>query len=409
MSSTFSLRKKSGQPRFIIFLCALIALWVAVPLILEFTSNTASAQTTNTAAGLNAQLTGDPIAGVTPRGSANYLVIPTMPNPMRQLFVGVSNINLPSGTQLGVNLNSSPIGTITLLSNSPAGLCQGSLRLSTAAGDTVPDVVAGDTLTIGPAPTEGSVTYLSGTFVTPPTPSQTATHTPFPTPSHTPFPTPSHTPFPTPSSTPLPPRVFATRLNGASEVPPVTTDGMGFGFALLNPGATQIRVCLGFRNLSSAVTAVTINGPASSTENGPVIFTLTLPASANGFSSQTFDVTPEQVAQLRGSMWYFQVATVNNPDGEIRGQIKPITPRAGSGPMVGGNGGGNLVMSGDSDDASATLRAMPDAAVTGDDDNYVLVPFDFDDDGVTDIAAFRGGVWSVTRSSDGRTVPYQDE
>jgi hypothetical protein len=55
------------------------------------------------------------------------------------------------------------------------------------------------------------------------------------------------------------------------------------------------------------------------------------------------------------------------------------------------------------------LRTVPDAAVTGDDDNYVLVPFDFDDDGVTDIAAFRGGVWSVTRSSDGRTVPYQDE
>lgn len=400
MSQINSVSKKSGTPRFLIFMCAAIAFWAALPFVLDIASTTTHAH-----GGIRptfvAALTGEPIGEATPRGLASYYVAPTgTPEPARKLVVSVSNVNLPDGTQLQVNLNDAPIGMITLHVGGPANsLGHGSLFLSTSNGGTVPTVVAGDVLTVGPAPTAGNITYLSGTFAAPPSPSPTSTHTPWPTPSHT--------PWPSPSGTPLPPRAFAARLNGASEVPPVTTDGMGFGFVALNSAETQIRVCIGFRNLSSDATAITINGPASTSENGPVIFTLTLPTNSFGFASQTFDVTAEQVTQLRGGLWYFQVATTNNAEGEIRGQLNAITPHHGGGGHMGGNNGddgggshgGDIVATQDSDATQADGRI------------YVPVPFDFDGDGITDIAVFQvsQGNWLITRSSDGKTVTYKAE
>jgi hypothetical protein len=33
-------------------------------------------------------------------------------------------------------------------------------------------------------------------------------------------------------------------------------------------------------------------------------------------------LTDEQITQLQGGMWYFNVHTAEYPDGEIRGQVK---------------------------------------------------------------------------------------
>ncbi len=396
MSQINSVSKKSGNPRFLLLMVAVMAVVAALPFVLDFASTTTHAQI-GTFSGLVAPLTGEPIGGATPHGFASYYVAPTgTPEPTRRLNVSVSNVNLPGGTVLQVNLNASPIGTFTL-----DNFRRGHLSLSTYNGGTVPMVVAGDTLTIGPAPSAGNVTYLSGTFAAPPSPSPTSTHTPWPSPSHT--------PWPSPSGTPLPPRAFAARLNGANEVPPVTTDGLGVGFAALNSAGTQLRVCVGFRNLSSAATALTINGPATTSENGPVIFTLTLPTGAFGYASQTFDVTADQVAQLRGRLWYFQVATANNPEGEIRGQLNPITRHHGGGGTIGGTTGGDDggVSSGD----ILGRRALLNVSDASDTDAYVPVPFDFDGDGITDIATFRtsDGLWHVTLSADAKTVRYVTE
>ena len=391
MSQNNSVSKKSGTPRFLIFVCTAIAVLAALPFVFNLaTTAHADGSPVGFAPTLVANLTGEPIGTSTPRGFSAYYVAPMGTPPARQLHVSVSNVNLPAGTQLAVSLNSASIGSITLDS-----MRRGFLFLSTANGGTVPEVVSGDTLTIA-----GDATILSGTFAAPPTPSPTSTHTPWPTPSHT--------PWPSPSGTPLPPRAFAARMSGANEVPPVTTTGMGIGFVGINSAGTQIRVCVGFRNLSSAVTAITINGPASTTENGPVIFTLTLPTTSFGYASGTFDVTADQIAELRARLWYFQVSTETNPTGEIRGQLNPITPRSGGGHHTGGGGGG-IVATQSNDDTASEARSVFNVNADTDNDSYVAAPFDFDEDGITDIATFTSGTWQVTRSSDGKAMAYQPE
>lgn len=424
MNKINSSGKKNGQSRSFLIMLAVVAVWVAMPLIVHFGTTTALADHGPHPA-LVAQLTGEPIDGITPRGFSTYTVDATAtPDPARTLVVNISNVNLPDGTELSVALNSAAIGTITLDVDGPENSMggHGSLRLSTVNGDTVPEVAAGDTLTVGTTPAAGAATYLSGTFAAPATPSPSGTHTPFPSPSHTPFPTPSHTPFPTPSHTPfptpshtpfptpspMPARNFAARMNGASEVPPVTTNGQGVGFVSLNSDETQIRVCVGFRSLSSDVTTVTINGPAAADGNGPVIFTLTLPTSLAGFASQTFDVTADQVTDLRAGMWYFQVATVNNPGGEIRGQITAIIQH---GPGHGGHHGGGGDGDGPGGPGGDDLAGSDDSGSMDRSVSYIAAPFDFDEDGITDIAVFHqaDGNWYVTRSSDGKTVLYRAE
>ena len=104
------------------------------------------------------------------------------------------------------------------------------------------------------------------------------------------------------------------------------TTGRGAGAIFVNAADTSIRVAVGAIHLSSAVTAVTINGPAMAGENGPVIFTLAAPPGDSSVNYQTFDVTAEQVAELRAGLWYFQIATVDHPDGEIRGQNRYLGP-----------------------------------------------------------------------------------
>ena len=139
MSQTNSLPKKGGQPRFLLFLCAAIAFF-AMPAIIQLGTTTAHADG-GVVPALTAQLTGEPIGGATPHGFSYYTVITAAtPDPVKLLFVSVSNVNLPDGTVLQVSLNSAAIGTITLdndAANSMEG-GHGSLRLSSLNGDTVP-------------------------------------------------------------------------------------------------------------------------------------------------------------------------------------------------------------------------------------------------------------------------------
>ena len=529
MSKVDSVNSERSNARILILTVAALALAIALPLLVKVATNRTQAEEV-TGPSLIATLTGTPIAGQTPHGSAAYY--PPNGNFSAHLVVEVDNVNLPANTHLSVFLNTTSIGMITL-DNFHHGVFFSS---------SPPVVVAGDVLAVK----NGTTTILTGTFAAAPTPTPFPTHTPFPSPTHSPFRTPSpfptHTPFPTPTGTPVPPvhlfapltgpaidgivprglgqyeswntfreldvyvsfvnlpdgtslgvsvagasvgtitlhshagflhltggtvpvvavgdaltvinngngnatvlsgifsntppplptptphgtptppptpgpaHAFAANLNGEQEVPPVTTEGRGHGFIFLNPDETEIHVFVGYFHLSSAVTAVTINGPAMPGANGPVIFTLNTPASPpiSTVPFQTFTVTAEQVAQLRANLWYFKVATEMHADGEIRGQIHSVNHRDD----FDGDGLSEVSVMRAADNPAENAAytwyilnsndnsvSMTQIGIAGD----VNVQGDYDGDGTADIAMFTPstGMWQLRLSATGQTANYQ--
>ena len=149
-------------------------------------------------------------------------------------------------------------------------------------------------------------------------------------------------------------------LTGAQEVPPTGSSATGTGTVSLSADHTTITVNLTFSGLTANATAGHIHGPAGPGVSAPVLFPFTgVPAATSGsIPTQTFAVTPAQVAQLRAGLFYFNIHTSTFPGGEIRGQILPTC---------------------------AATRA------------------DFDGDGKTDLSVFRPseGNWYLNRSTAG--------
>lgn len=340
-----------------------------------------------------AQLSGPAIGGIVPRGNAQYESGAAGTNTVRRLDVFVSFVNLPDGTVLNVIIGSptttpvGPVGNITLQNRS------GALHL---AGANLPTITPGTNIVIR----NGNAAILNGIFASGPTIT----------------PTPPISPTPTPTGTPQPIRTFRANLNGAGMVPPVMTPGRGTGYVVLNPTGTAINVFVTTMQFSSARTAVTINGPAMAGENGPVIFTLgtsNTPMPTTG-TSQTFQVNAEQANQLRTGLWYFQVATVNHPTGEIRGQIRSVNSRAD----FDGDGSTDISV------VRSREGAVPDNAahewyLLNSSDNTVTthvignpgdvnVQGDYDGDGIADIAMFTpsNGDWQIRGSSTGETLNF---
>jgi len=54
---------------------------------------------------------------------------------------------------------------------------------------------------------------------------------------------------------------------------------------------------------------------------GPVVFDLSVPAASSGKITATFDLTPEQLTDLRAGRLYLQIHSERAPDGSIRGWI----------------------------------------------------------------------------------------
>ncbi|MCD9185475.1 MAG: CHRD domain-containing protein [Pyrinomonadaceae bacterium] len=333
-----------------------------------------------------APLTGETIDGVAPRGMGQYVEF----TEGKYLNVFVGHVNLAEATVLTVSVDDASVGEITLDDDG-----EGNLRLSTANGDTVPTVAAGSTLVVK----NGETTVLSGTFVVP-------TPTPHPSPSASPSPTgsPTTTPTPRPSPSPRPVRFFEGRMNGAQVVPAVTTQARGGVKVVLNNDETQITVYAGFRNLSSEQTTATINGPAIAGETADTIFELTAVGGTSGhFAPATFDVTAEQVEQLRNGLWYIQIGSTDNPTGEIRGQIRA---RSHHSVFTGSETEDIAVFRPNSATWYVSTGTGLTAKTLGTADS-IPVSGDFDKDGQTDYAAFRNGTWLISRSSDGGTTVKQ--
>jgi hypothetical protein len=117
---------------------------------------------------------------------------------------------------------------------------------------------------------------------------------------------------------------YTAALSGGEEVPPTASVATGTGFVILNAAEDQIVVFLSFDGLSASATAGHIHGPAAVGVNVPFLFDLAPPAATSGaVGPLTFAVTPNQVAQLKSGLFYFNIHSGTFPNGEIRGQIGP--------------------------------------------------------------------------------------
>lgn len=102
---------------------------------------------------LRADLAGDPIEDVTPRGEARFR---QDSDGERRFRTTVQDVNLPGGTELGVAVAGTAVGVIVLDDNN-----DGELRLRTEDGDDVSLAGEGDEVTV--TTSDGAV-ILSGVF-----------------------------------------------------------------------------------------------------------------------------------------------------------------------------------------------------------------------------------------------------
>jgi len=108
---------------------------------------------------------------------------------------------------------------------------------------------------------------------------------------------------------------FTAELTGAAQVPPVDSAATGTVEVTFDTEAKTVAWVVSTEGLSGDPTASHIHGPAAATEAaGPVIDTL---AALEGSAP----ITDEQIADLTGGMYYYNVHTEKFPDGEIRGQL----------------------------------------------------------------------------------------
>lgn len=126
---------------------------------------------------------------------------------------------------------------------------------------------------------------------------------------------------------------FDATINGAQEVPAVTTSATGSGLVVFSADNARIWYRVSYSGLSGALTASHIHLGAAGVAGG-VMLPLTASASPmlGSLTSANFSATGSvtdyagAVAAIKAGGTYFNLHTAANPGGEIRGQIGAAAP-----------------------------------------------------------------------------------
>lgn len=114
---------------------------------------------------------------------------------------------------------------------------------------------------------------------------------------------------------------YKATLNGASEVPPVQTQGRGTAAINADPTTKEVSWRVDYSGLSGPAAAAHIHCGAGAGANAavavPLGSPLTSPIQGSG------KMTPAQFAQLQSGQCYVNIHTKSHPSGEIRGQVTP--------------------------------------------------------------------------------------
>jgi hypothetical protein len=146
------------------------------------------------------------------------------------------------------------------------------------------------------------------------------------------------------------PITFIANLNGANEVPAVSTPGTGLATVFLDPTAQTLQVNATFSGLTSIDTAAHIHCCAPLGINAGVATTVPafpgfpLGVTSGTYSSVVFDLTQSTIynpafvtlegglpqaeaaliAGIENGQTYFNIHTTAHSTGEIRGQLEPV-------------------------------------------------------------------------------------
>lgn len=112
-------------------------------------------------------------------------------------------------------------------------------------------------------------------------------------------------------------RVFVADLDGAQQVPAVTTTATGTGVFWANTQTNVLSFLITYADLSSAETESHLHGYAAAGATAPVVFDLGL-----GFhKSGTWSYTQANETNILGDLLYANIHSATNPTGEVRGQV----------------------------------------------------------------------------------------
>jgi hypothetical protein len=111
-------------------------------------------------------------------------------------------------------------------------------------------------------------------------------------------------------------------LEPSSEVPPRVSHGHGMLNATFDTSTKALQWTITYEDLSTPTTAAHFHGPAPVGQNAKI----QIPIEKNALASPikgSATLTDQQVLDLMAGQWYFNIHTVQNPMGEIRGQVRP--------------------------------------------------------------------------------------
>lgn len=112
---------------------------------------------------------------------------------------------------------------------------------------------------------------------------------------------------------------YTAKLDGASEVPAITTTATGAATAKFDTASKNLSWTVTYSGLSGAATAAHFHGPAAVGANAapivPISGSLASPISGKA------TLTDAQAADLAAGKLYFNIHTDANKGGEIRGQM----------------------------------------------------------------------------------------
>jgi hypothetical protein len=117
---------------------------------------------------------------------------------------------------------------------------------------------------------------------------------------------------------------FALSANAtaAQEVPPTTSTGTGTLTGTYDSVANSLQFQVNWTGLTGNVTNMHFHGPAAvGVPAGVALAMPGWPATPAGTHSGTLTLTQTQEAELMAGLWYWNVHTLANGGGEIRGQV----------------------------------------------------------------------------------------